>query len=48
MQFTTNLPAVGREHKGKCQNKGHKEYIFGVPCLPAGRFVLNFVCFVLT
>jgi hypothetical protein len=26
----TCLP-VGREHKGKCQYKGHKEYIFGVP-----------------
>ena len=30
-----------------CQYKGHKEYISDVPCLPAGRFVLNFVCFVL-
>jgi hypothetical protein len=22
-----------KEHKGKCQYKGHKEYIFGVLCI---------------
>jgi hypothetical protein len=42
MQFNT------KSTKENANTKATKSIFFGVPCLPAGRFVLNFVCFVLT
>jgi hypothetical protein len=40
----TCLP-VGREHKGKCQYKDHKEYIFGVLCIELCVLCVNMYLF---